>query len=418
MIVHTNSYKILESLVKRKFVGEEWDIYLVLLSSWKDAGIDVEDFFDKIIETSEFSNQVINLAEGLSNQNYADSEKTSDFGTKFVVVKKSLDVSNLKIPKGCRFENLSNGSSAKRSLKSSVEIDYQFDCSDYVFENLDKIKGSDGELVVRFENKDTKRINEHFKDKSTEDLLNFMYSKVHNAVVKSLAVERGKECLEYLIKNKDNLSKKNSSKGYLPVGEVKPIGEYSPIGYFKVITESNIYISQKDIEELYKLLPEKDKKEASKIHDFLNIEPVEKDALLNALMSDADTVEFMLNMNTLKELSVPPNVLMQLDFKTGVISENVLEYFGYKLEREKEIKGRLLVEAVKMNKSLPDLTKKEFIVSFIDAATYLLNSDLRFNNNKEILDRALKSWLDEKAMKSDLEKNNANSKKEAKTLKF
>ena len=51
--------------------------------------VDVEDFLDTIIETNKFDGQVVKLADGISNQ--------EGFGIKFIAVKSSLDIANLKL---------------------------------------------------------------------------------------------------------------------------------------------------------------------------------------------------------------------------------------------------------------------------------------------------------------------------------
>lgn len=182
-----------------------------------------------------------------------------------------------------------------------------------------------------------------------------------------------------------------------------------------------VVVKEKFIKNLYGLLNKEDKLRAENDFDFLNSTLVSANDINNVL--DENVFEISLDLGSLKNL-YNQNIVLKIIKNLNTINECLLDYFGYELVNSVQIsnnsKSRHYLEAQPKNVQLPELTRKVFVQHFSEVCEYLVNNELRDESNKDLVKIGVTNWLEEKAMREQLESAGviAKSGKKSGPIKF
>lgn len=278
-------------------------------------------------------------------------------------------------------------------------IDSKIDKTEFIKKRFQQI--GNGAISIKFSKEDYPLLKEIFKDKPN-DFFRFIINEKNMKSTKDdfyeLLAWQGKEALIASMNYEDRLTKKLFEMLTSPENHKnKPTKEY--------------------IKELYEILPESVKKEVIGNHDFLNLEDVSKDDIVELISEgDFDTIINVANIGEKYNGRLQYCVVRHL----GDIIELLLENVGYQktLGNFDAKINRYLLSAIKVQENVPDLKNVVFKKDLAELIEKFLNSSLRFETKSEVVKESIKSWINEKNMKDDLVKNDVVVKKQASLRKF
>ena len=248
-------------------------------------------------------------------------------------------------------------------------------------------------LEVYYQEKDLEKMKEWFDDKP-EQLVRLIQKNM---------IYFEKDLLQELI----------DWKGIKLFEEAKKSDNCNDVNFYEILLglNSRIIIKENFIKNIYKLLSKEDKICAENSFEFLNSTMVNAKDINNVL--DEKIFEVSLDLEALKNL-YNQNTILKIFKNLNVMSECVLEYFGYEMINSTQItnnsKNRHYIEAQPKNIQLPELNRKVFVQHFSEVCEYLINNELRNEENKELVKIGITNWLEDKAMREQLESAGAVAK--------
>lgn len=338
------------------------------------------------------------------------------YSEKLYLVKRGTVVGDFaKLVKFKRYEEKDfNIQSKNAGKKKNVEFDLEsFEVPDITItlnENLDfqkymkavaVSKGNMAATMFRMKEQSDIKIIEDIYEGNDLNLISFMLNSKHQ---NSQPV--------YVL---NELIIRNAEKGVVNLAKLDKKSSLSFFQVFLTAIKLTKSVTEREIIELAKKLPEEYHEEVKLLHPCLNRDEVKSVLLVDAFKNS--NLDLKIDF---KQVETVINIILSQQIKNHAetIASLILENYGYECLEFHEIKGNVFLESKKKVETKTDLTKDVFLEAFAKACAYLLNSEYRFNNSDEMVNKVINAWIDERAMRKDLESHEVVSVSSHKIKKF